>query len=966
MDNKIKEMALEIGIIIDNVEYRPGTWHRVPIIGKSKLKKDGSYRIIEESDPLSSQSKIICIVKNWVTDEVRSAWVNAPDHINRKSTIYNAAIKRNVDKLAHDTKEAEQKTERWTKIYSKLDDHSSTHPYFIKKRIINNIGGVRSGPYVIWHDDKQLLTDLLIYPVFSITNETVIGYTTIYYINNIKHVRNRGLVKSGYFMIGKVTENTKCIFIGEGIATVWAMQHLNQDWVGVVIGAAFNFEEVTKYIYDKYSNVKIILLVDNDIQLAVNKGLKYTAAALGQFKPTVSVKGKLINDFRLARIIPESVTDAKSFDWWDTWDIRGSEFCVNFVYGYLGLMDLSNSYGIYRDILVKYQVDTIAMQKEDNNSPPLEVLSQENGFNLTYKKIGFPILLCSVLRGGSSTIIESTLSTLIIKLNNMEYSYGMIEVNRSVFNTIIGFKKELINNDWDYSSVVDSSETLLQKILLSCKPYVTYHPVRTGWVESLQKFGLPYRLLGGYKVIPYDGVNSSAVRGIKTSGTLVDWQEKIGSHLNKVKIAHLAYAIFGYALVARLGNTGINPIVMIKTNSGYGKSLLGNALASMVGVTEILKIQNSVGEAGLENSFSDFNDLPIFMDELTKFSEKSIEAVGYLYGNGKGAQRGTKVSGQSQNTMMWRGCAYATSEKTMAELRKLKGLPPPNAGEETRIINLTLDYLTEQDETVFYSEIYDNEYRLFDLESANALELNINKIYGTPLVYYVSYLEEKGFEYIKDKIQLVSTEFYRSHERITKTVVQKRLLKQMGEMLAGFYLTIEAKVCLLSEEEALDSMTIIFKKWLQYNQESIDDEETPIYNLAIYIQSQLDSVLCKGTHSYANDSGWDYIVQNGEYKNGVFPLKASDNKVIGSIHNEKGVNVITIFNKNINYAMGGTLLESRITKTNLNLLTKYGVLLNAPGGGATITVATQLQEHNNFKSRASAARMDLSKVLEKI
>ena len=53
---------------------------------------------------------------------------------------------------------------------------------------------------------------------------------------------------------------------------------------------------------------------------------------------------------------------------------------------------------------------------------------------------------------------------------------------------------------------------------------------------------------------------------------------------------------------------------------------------------------------------------------------------------------------------------------------------------------------------------------------------------------------------------------------------------------------------------------------------------------------------------------------------GVFPLRAHDKTVVGTISVERGVNIVTIFSRNINYVMGGVEIDSRTLSTNIKKL----------------------------------------------
>ena len=963
MEDIIYQLAQSIGLEIGNIQPSLNTWRSCSVIGKPQANRSGAYISSSFIDPINGTDRIIFTFKNFITDEKLSSWVNKPKGASEQTTRSIMQLHyKGIQNLEKDNQEDNIATiKKWTTTYDEFSENV-VHQYLDTKKMNGVDVRFKVGDKITLEDEDNFVkVKMLLYPLVNIDNE-IVCYQSIYYDSKgVCQKRWRGSPSGGFFKFGEITENTKCILIGEGIATVWAMSHLSDNWIGISTGSASNLEAIVDLFFNQYPKIPIFILADNDCGLKKNVGLFKTKEILKKYKPYINEKGKLINDFRVLRLIPETPSAYESADWWDNWNSRGDNFCIDFINGYLGLLNLNDNYGIENDNIVKYKVINSLDKTEEAGD---EIITLANDVKLSYSILGFPILSCSAIQGGESTIIENTLNTILFKAHEPYFKYIQIEVDRKLLTSPAEFKKKMFQNNWSSQSSTKTGEGQLFDLVAKAYPHTTYLPVRGGWVDQYEKFGLPGRRIGHLRVVPYDKYGRVA-KGLDSKGTLMEWKNNIGAHINGIKIAQIIYAIFGYALIAKFGNTKINPILMLKVNSSYGKSLLGSILATMSGKEDILKVADSRSGAGLENIFVDFNDLPLFIDEITSLTPEAITCLGYLYGNGTGAQRGTIKAGESQATLMWRGCAYATSEKTLAQLRIQHDLPPPNAGEEIRIINLSLDFLTAEEQGIFYGTTIDGSYTLFTKEIRDQLRNTFDKFYGTPLVCYVAYLENKGIEYIKQYIIKENCAFVEKNRPLIKTIMQERMLNQFGELTAGFKLVIDAGICDITHEEATETMTIIFKKWLQYNQE-ITSKEAPENKIINFIQSQLDLAAYSGIHSTFADSGWDYTIQNGKFINGVFPLRAHDKTVVGTISVERGVNIVTIFARNINYVMGGVEIDSRTLSTNIKKLEDSQFIIELAKGNNVVSINDVLANNTKTRKRCHAVKLSLDKILEEI
>lgn len=971
MDEKIKLFAQQIGVAIPNINHTRDKWHRADVADKKRNNLDASYISSEEFDPISKTSKIIFTFHNHVTNQTLSKLINENSAIQYTDSQLVKIIQRRELQLQEQLEKKQQVLEYWKNKYKEIPPLSYNHLYLEKKRIFLQIDNIKSAPIKIYHKDSDFAgyihTNVLIYPFYDNDNN-INAFQTIYYYNDICYKRYRGSISGLYFMLGTITEKTKYLIIGEGLATVWAVWHLRtEEYCGVVAGDAGNLEKIIPPLYNKYSELMLVILADNDYANENNVGMFKTQQILEKYRPSVSIDGKLINERRIFRIIPE-VFEGKNSDWWDVWVKKGAKFIINMIEGYSSLMMMSNSYGIYRDELVNYRVELSDKDDISKDTPPSGEFVAESGHIIKYTRIGFPILVCSTIEGGADLPIKNSSSYMILKKQELHQSYVGVKIERTSLINWQSFKKELLRVYWDAGSITKKGESIMYDIVSTMKPMAVYIPVRPGWLLNTHKFGLSNQVTDNKIVVPYDTNSDAQILSVNSSGSLDSWKKYIGATVDKVGIARIIYLIFGYAPIVKFATSSYNPLLMLKVNSGYGKTLLGKCLMSMIGNPENLRIQNATGAAGMENLFADFNDLPIFLDELTNFDKEALRVLAYLYGNGRGKARGTVVAGVSQEVMKWRGCAYATSEKTLSELREDNELPKENAGEEIRVLNLALENIVEADRGILFSErTKSGDYKLFTGDDAKLIGSNLLRYYGKPLVHYIDYLQSVGEEYIRAKIAEISSTFYEKHKGSIETGQHTRVLGLLSEMLAGLHLVIEAKICGMTIDEAEELVLLVYNRWLANSIEKLENT-SPLIALISFIKKQLGNAHKAVDNNPYHSSGWDGVVVNGEFRGGTVPL-ILDNKTPVGIITEKdkaGTNVVIIFNKWVNAIMNKTNTPSNMSKSNLQLLQKeQGLVLEVcDRQNRMITPNSAKQNWEDMPKLQTGIKLDLFTLLE--
>jgi hypothetical protein len=971
MDDKIKSYAEMIGIVIRTINHTRNIWHRAEVADRKQNNQDATYISSEEFDPILKTSKIIFTFHNHVTNQKLSKLINENSTIKYSNIQIEKIIQRREQQLQEQLEKKQQILEFWQNTYKEISPLSYNHLYLDNKRMFLQINSIKTAPMKIYHRDSDfsgyIHTNVLMYPFYDDDNN-IKAFQTIYYYNSICYKRYRGSISGLYFMLGAVTEKTKFLIIGEGLATVWAVWHLRpEEYCGIVVGDAGNLEKIIPPLYNKYSKLMLVILADNDYANENNVGMFKTQQILEKYRPSVSIDGKLINERRIFRIIPE-VFDGKNSDWWDVWAKKGSKFIINIIDGYSSLMTMSNAYGIYRDELVNYRVELSDKDDNSNKDTPSGEFVADSGHIIKYTRIGFPILVCSTIEGGADLPIKTSSSYMILKKQELHQSYVGVKIERTSLLNWQSFKKELLRVYWDAGSITKKGESIMYDIVSTMKPMSVYIPVRPGWLLNIHRFGLSNQVTDNKIVVPYDTNSDAQILSVHSSGSLISWKKYIGATVDKVFIARIIYLIFGYAPIVKFATSSYNPLLMLKVNSGYGKTLLGKCLMSMIGNPENLRIQNATGAAGMENLFADFNDLPIFLDELTNFDKEALRVLAYLYGNGRGKARGTVVAGVSQEVMKWRGCAYATSEKTLSELREDNELPKENAGEEIRVLNLALENIIETDRGILFSErTKSGDYKLFTGDDAKLIGSNLLKYYGKPLVHYVDYLEKKGEEYIRTKIAEISSAFYEKHKSSIETGQHTRVLGLLSEMLAGLHLVIEADICSMTIDEAEELVLLVYNRWLANSIEKLENT-SPLIALISFIKKQLSNAHKLVDNSPYSRSGWDGVVINGEFKSGTVPL-ILDNKTPVGVITEKdraGRNVVILFSKWVNAIMNKTNTPSNMNKSNLQLLQKeQGLVLEVcDRQNRMITPHPAKQTWEDMPKLQTGIKLDLFTLLE--
>jgi len=265
--NNILFECREIGLDIDNVII-DGGWHYVPIEGKSKSKKRGSY-ILTEQVLRNNNVVVLGVACNHATGQ--RVTFDLSDIKTELSQQEMAEARQKIELARREAVKqraalAEETAQRAQTIWEGLPEGGSSD-YLTRKKVRNF--GIR------------FTRGSIAVPVRDVDGK-LWGLQFIDGLGGKKFLT--GTSKKGRFhLIGEITGETNKILITEGYAT-GATMHMAMRWPVVVAFDAGNLKPVAEALAEKYSNARLIICADNDAHTNGNPGLtkgKEAATAVG-------------------------------------------------------------------------------------------------------------------------------------------------------------------------------------------------------------------------------------------------------------------------------------------------------------------------------------------------------------------------------------------------------------------------------------------------------------------------------------------------------------------------------------------------------------------------------------------------------------------------------------------------------------------------------------------------------------
>ncbi len=253
--------------------------------------------------------------------------------------------------------------------------------------------------------------------------------------------------------------------------------------------------------------------------------------------------------------------------------------------------------------------------------------------------------------------------------------------------------------------------------------------LKTGWFgEGHTNFVLPTEIIGPADDIIFQPKEQpSLLKAVKQSGSLQDWKDKIGSQLqgNHYMTSFLGLALSSLLLdVAKMENRGFN----LGGSSGSGKTtvvqvaatLFGDGTQPGQGVDHIYMQQWNSTANSMELLTSQYNDLPMIIDELGMLDDKDFGKTIYRMCSGSIKNRLTP-SAKLKEGRTWRNIILMSAEIPIADKVSEDG-KPPKAGQLVRFVDIAV---TKEKMVMALHGFTDAKSFI------EALKINCGKYYGT-------------------------------------------------------------------------------------------------------------------------------------------------------------------------------------------------------------------------------------------
>ena len=249
-----------------------GQIHRYTIEGDKPSKKNGAYLIHADGVPNG-------FVQDWKNNDEKSKWIfKFPENEEAKkkreyfsSKEYREKIEAEQKKRAEDLKKKQtEASENARKKFEKISVADNSHPYLLRKQVQNH--GLKI-------DDEYLTT-----PYHSNENGTPLvvplrdidgNITSLQFIfeNGEKRFFTDAPRDNNFFSIDldKLSEKNNVLLLCEGYATGAKIYELT----GYPVVCAMNsgsIDKVAKSLLEKYTDAKIIVMADNDLQTQEKRG----------------------------------------------------------------------------------------------------------------------------------------------------------------------------------------------------------------------------------------------------------------------------------------------------------------------------------------------------------------------------------------------------------------------------------------------------------------------------------------------------------------------------------------------------------------------------------------------------------------------------------------------------------------------------------------------------------------------
>ena len=171
---------------------------------------------------------------------------------------------------------------------------------------------------------------------------------------------------------------------------------------------------------------------------------------------------------------------------------------------------------------------------------------------------------------------------------------------------------------------------------------------------------------------------------VEEKGTLKEWQDAISTMCaNNSKLMLALSAAFAATILTPCKREGF--FLHFFGRSSQGKTTMLDTAASIFGNHQFTRTWRMT-DNGLEGIAMAYNDLCLFLDEISECDPYKVGAMAYMLVNGTGKTRAT-TTGAARKAYRWRLGGISTGEERLADVMKSIG-KQPKAGQLMRILSI--------------------------------------------------------------------------------------------------------------------------------------------------------------------------------------------------------------------------------------------------------------------------------------
>ncbi len=352
-----------------------------------------------------------------------------------------------------------------------------------------------------------------------------------------------------------------------------------------------------------------------------------------------------------------------------------------------------------------------------------------------------------------------------------------------------------------------------------------------GWTPESNKFILPQLIKNDDEIviIPPNGMEK-IVEAYSQRGTLEEWTSFMEEHRKNHTFRFMLSVSFTAPLVYILGRRTISLHLWGRSRSGKTAAL--KAALSVWGDPNQLMATFYGTKVGFERLLAFHHNLPVGLDErqiIGGSSQEFIETLIYIFGEGKGKQRGN-MGGGMQNVVEWSTVVFTTGEQPI-----VTGTAAYE-GVGTRILEIKGKPTEDEMDAIKIHEF-------------------VREQYGTAGVNYIKnlmqFIEDNGIDTL----------------RSLESKIQKPLLEKYSEDHTGAEIS---NIALISLADALASHWIFNKtldeaieEAIQLAEIIIQERESQSYDPVYKTYSMLISYFTSNIQQFVKDINGDYYEGKG-------------------------------------------------------------------------------------------------------